>query len=1051
MTVSASSQPAAPAPEITQEIRIALVLYGGVSLAVYINGVVQELLRVVRATSGMTDLSGSERTYRKLGQLLSRDVVPTIHDHTDGPVRTRVRVDIISGTSAGGINGIFLAKALANEKSIDALQGLWFSEGDLAKLLNDKASYQGLGLTAPQPESLLNSRRMYSKLLDAFDGMDGTLPFAPVASSTLAERIDLYATTTDIEGIPVPIRLSDNVVYERRHRNAFHLRFLQGRRNDFERLNNPFLAFAARCTSSFPFAFEPMRLCDIDEVLNRNRDWAQRPYCMADGSRWQKFFTNYLAGVSKLSTKFPQRSFGDGGYLNNAPFSFAVDALLTRESEVPVERKLIYVEPSPAHPESAPNQPKPNAIENSLAALITVPGYQTIRQDLDRALQRNVAVTRINRTIREIEAEIQNDTTNCPAPAEGSDIAFNADTCFDAYYRMRASEVTDLLAQMVARRRWIEEESAHFRALRALIRAWRQQMYGVGQEGLDTARFLRDFDLPYRLRRLRFVMRKLDDLRGLKSDDPVIRSSAEAIVRFGSGAGEFDDDAQVPSVRRRFAMANKALREIYDQVLGIPDPDRTADPNDQRSTPADLRLKVEDDAAAAVDGILPTRDEILWALDQIVGMGNAGAPPELTPQAETKAPRYDAAIETRHLGKKGGDLRQPDDIYRERAEARMKDGRISERLNLAAEALKAVLKTALDKAHAAAVGVASGGAADRIARRYYECFDIFDAIQYPMMFGTSVGEADVVDIIRICPEDCTALIDNPEARKTKLKGLIAAHFGAFLNEDWRVSDLLWGRLDAAERIISALLPWQESEALKNRLIDEAHREILIEFDAKDRLMQMAVRQATGHAPSGQAAADARAFVALLPDQPQDRAENARFMTYWQATVPADPDPVATVGSVARATTITGKILDKIGDDNSIWLPSTWLVRVGRLLWGLVEVSAPRSIGSLFGRYWQQLGMVVAIVLIVFGVLKGSSEVATAGWTVFGFVTAFFVARTVLGTFMRGGSVKRLVAGALITILAALLLIGVWTVRNWVVAGLDRVESWSQYVRAVLRS
>ena len=37
----------------TQEVRLAVVLYGGVSLAIYINGVVQELLRVVRGTSGL--------------------------------------------------------------------------------------------------------------------------------------------------------------------------------------------------------------------------------------------------------------------------------------------------------------------------------------------------------------------------------------------------------------------------------------------------------------------------------------------------------------------------------------------------------------------------------------------------------------------------------------------------------------------------------------------------------------------------------------------------------------------------------------------------------------------------------------------------------------------------------------------------------------------------------------------------------------------------------------------------------------------------------------
>jgi hypothetical protein len=58
----------------TQEIRFAIVLYGGVSLAIYINGVVQELLRLVRSTSGQPPRNpeNSEIVYRKLGCLLQR-------------------------------------------------------------------------------------------------------------------------------------------------------------------------------------------------------------------------------------------------------------------------------------------------------------------------------------------------------------------------------------------------------------------------------------------------------------------------------------------------------------------------------------------------------------------------------------------------------------------------------------------------------------------------------------------------------------------------------------------------------------------------------------------------------------------------------------------------------------------------------------------------------------------------------------------------------------------------------------------------------------------
>ena len=37
-----------PRTQYTQEIRFAVVMYGGVSLAIYINGIAQELLRMVR-------------------------------------------------------------------------------------------------------------------------------------------------------------------------------------------------------------------------------------------------------------------------------------------------------------------------------------------------------------------------------------------------------------------------------------------------------------------------------------------------------------------------------------------------------------------------------------------------------------------------------------------------------------------------------------------------------------------------------------------------------------------------------------------------------------------------------------------------------------------------------------------------------------------------------------------------------------------------------------------------------------------------------------------
>ena len=57
-------------PQFQQEVRFALVLYGGASLAIYIHGVTQEFFHLVRATAvdaegkliaGDAELSGTER------------------------------------------------------------------------------------------------------------------------------------------------------------------------------------------------------------------------------------------------------------------------------------------------------------------------------------------------------------------------------------------------------------------------------------------------------------------------------------------------------------------------------------------------------------------------------------------------------------------------------------------------------------------------------------------------------------------------------------------------------------------------------------------------------------------------------------------------------------------------------------------------------------------------------------------------------------------------------------------------------------------------------
>jgi hypothetical protein len=205
---------------------------------------------------------------------------------------------------------------------------------------------------------------MYRKLLDALNQMDEQRnnASAETTDSPLVSELDLFITATDIEGIPLPITLSDSVVYERRYKNVFHFRYATANatgsdRDDFIKANDPFLAFAARCTSSFPFAFEPLCLSDVFAVTNgypntriRQRQKAgirsseyvrhglidlDRQYPRRQSDRRASF------GCEERRNAFHRRAFGDGGYLDNKPFSHATAMLMRRRADYAVTRKLL--------------------------------------------------------------------------------------------------------------------------------------------------------------------------------------------------------------------------------------------------------------------------------------------------------------------------------------------------------------------------------------------------------------------------------------------------------------------------------------------------------------------------------------------------------------------------------------------------------------------------------------------------------------------------------------------------------------------------------------
>ena len=176
----------------TDELRLALSLNGGTSLAVWISGAVEELdaLRTV-SWQARGDRTASANVYAVLCQMLE------LH----------VTIDIAAGTSAGGLNGAVLGSAVAGGTRLHDLRTLWLKLADFSALLRDTGD--------PEPLSLLDGdgyiMPRLTKQLERQLGRTGEPPSPPPPSHLLADgtptRFRLILTGTDMTGIDItPMR-----------------------------------------------------------------------------------------------------------------------------------------------------------------------------------------------------------------------------------------------------------------------------------------------------------------------------------------------------------------------------------------------------------------------------------------------------------------------------------------------------------------------------------------------------------------------------------------------------------------------------------------------------------------------------------------------------------------------------------------------------------------------------------------------------------------------------------------------------------------------------
>lgn len=1041
--MSTSASVPGTAYSLEQEIRFGIVMFGGVSLAIYMNGISQEMLRMVRATAGddgaplLPDsvLAGTERVYRKLGQILfhgRKPGDPPPADLSTTPVRTRFVIDILSGTSAGGINAIFLAKALANNQSLKSLTQTWRVEADLKTLLNDKGSEPGKYPTNTPKRSLLNSRRMYGLLVAAMKEMSEEQP-----GRALAEEIDLFVTATDLNGVISPISLADEVIEERVHKADFHFVYSKTRAglpNDFTPEYDDMLAFAARSTSSFPLAFEPVRPVDANPVAP---GFTAKLGASTRADVYRQFFLQ-LKDSSLLDPA--QRSLADGGYLQNKPFSFVIDTIRYRTADLPVARKLLYVDPFPER-FSAGGQIQFDFVENTLLAASTLPRYQTIREDLDRLQAFNMAVQKGRDLMEEIETSEEfrhNDCTSSSGTVKYPERTLTSmleqrGVCYLGYHRMRVSWVTWDLALLVSRLFGFRDDSAELIAIRDLLHCWRTDVYHPngepardgGERRLTENRFLADFDFDYRMRRIDHLRKRIDEtLAALRQESAGFESAGfipgsykvPLPPREGALQWLHQFRADVIAARRELVKARErlwllyacqpldpALKEFREQLA-----------NTILSSGLDAQhfewilQPVSDDAIQErADDLYDPEARRVSALSLLNRKSGGARQTILSPPTGVRAAFRAAA------GQLASELRKP----------------FSDSSQLVYRMLRAPLPS-----HGLT------GLRDFLLREY-ENFDCRDVYLFACVQDHQAGEGVPVEVYRVSPLETWLRTRSSPDGSDKLAGTAVMAFGGFLSAEWRDNDILWGRLDGTDRLIRSLLPDDADRTLCEALIAEATETILdddfhlngcdgllgrlaeyVRIELQKHKVEISAQKALDYF-SQDSKFNPRIMVPIISAIRKSATLTAVFEEIYEKP---GPPPVETqVEYIRRSLDVFSSMLQGLDDYPGVLKTAgRYIGSVSSVCTRFVEFSLGNSLlNGLFIR-WLLWLYSTEILLIAIGFIY--SPVKAVGWVAFGVTVLIHAVSSMIGRRLgRPGSQGFISAIGAVVFLVVLLLLLEW--------------------------
>ena len=558
-----------------KELRVALVCYGGVSLAVYMHGVTKELWKLARASrafhGGEAHPGGTEAVYLRL---LER--IQEAHG-----LRLRVLPDIVAGASAGGLNGVFLAQAIHSGQSLEPLTTLWLECADVDVLLDpDARPWSRIAkfwampivwfvLTRPgnvvsasvAPETRSEVRTKLSRLIRSrwFEPPFGGLGFSRLIAEALeamaksetrapllppGHPLDLFVTATDFKGHMETLRLhSPALVQESEHRMSIAIDANVPAHGGEPMAPLLDMVFAARATASFPGAFPALQLAEIDKLAQERKvEWTSRSEFVAQVMPEHARHGD-AEGVSLI----------DGSVLVNAPFAEAMGVLRGRPAQREVDRRFVYIDPRPDRVGNlSRGDPRPPGWFSVIfGSLSSIPREQPVRDNLEVLAAQSREMGRLRTIVDALQPEVDEAVeklfgntffldrptvkrlTAWRAKAQQA-AAERAGFAYNGYAQLKYAGIVDTLATAI-------HDAAPDLALATpdpiaqhllahLAADGLERIAGLKGGGVSPAaiEFFRAHDLPHRIRRLRLLARRLsEDWEG----DPDVPDEAREAAR----------------------------------------------------------------------------------------------------------------------------------------------------------------------------------------------------------------------------------------------------------------------------------------------------------------------------------------------------------------------------------------------------------------------------------------------------------------------------------------------------------------------------------------